>query len=135
VDKTMRIVTVIGILGIFVWAEATASAQPPSAPPPRQRGNRGLANVNALAARMMTLDTDGDGRISRKELTDERLHSLFERADTDDDGMLSREEITDCFTKELAVAERAQRSRPPGGRGGFGPPPDGRPPGGPRPAE
>jgi hypothetical protein len=81
------------------------------------------AGADDLVARMMAFDKDGDGKLTRSEVTDERLHRLFDRADADKDGSVTKAELTALAAKEQASFR---------GAGGFGPP-DGRPggPGGP----
>ena len=93
--------------------------------------SRPLADVESLVARMMTLDADHDGQLSQAEVKDSRLQSLFQHADANQDGVLSRAELTAYFTPQLAAAKEAQANRPPGGPGGFGPPPGRGGPGGP----
>ena len=39
------------------------------------------ATADGLVARMMAFDKDGDGKLTKSEVTDERLHRLFDRAD------------------------------------------------------
>jgi Spy/CpxP family protein refolding chaperone len=91
------------------------------------------ATVEEMVARMMTLDKNMDGKLTKDEVTDSRLQSLFERADTDMDGVLTKEELTAFFTKEVA-ALNAQGGGPagggPGGPGGQGGPGRGGPGGG-----
>jgi hypothetical protein len=71
---------------------------------------------------MLTFDKNKDGKLTKEELTEKRLHGLFERADADKDGTVTRGELTALAAREM-VNQR-------GGRGGFGPPGFG-PPGGP----
>src|SRR5208337_812788 len=79
--------------------------------------------------RMMAFDKDGDGKLTKSEVTDERLHRLFDRADVDKDGTVTRAELTALEAKESASFR--------GGPGGFGPPggPGGPMMGPPRPGE
>ena len=44
------------------------------------------AGADDLVARMMAFDENKDGKLTRTEVTDERLHRLFDRADTDRTG-------------------------------------------------
>lgn len=69
----------------------------------------------------MAFDKDGDGKLTRSEVTDERLRRLFDRADADKDGSVTKAELTALAAKEKASFR--------GGPGGFGPPGGG--PGGP----
>ena len=84
--------------------------------------------------RMMVFDADKDGMLTKVEITDARLHRLFDRSDANKDGIVTKEELA-----SLAVKEQSNESGggPPGfggGPPGFGPrgggPPGGGPPGG-----
>jgi hypothetical protein len=86
---------------------------------------------------MMAFDKDHDGSLSKSEVTDERLHRLFDRADADKNGTVTKAELTALVEREHAD----DRDGPPGGGPGFGGPPGfAGPPGGgpggpPRPGE
>ncbi len=68
----------------------------------------------------MAFDKNKDGKLTRSEITDQRLLGLFNRADTNKDGVVTREELT-------ALAAKMEADGGPGGPGG----PGGRGPGGP----
>src|SRR3954468_21208807 len=101
-----------------------AGAQPPD----RERGGaRAPADdVNGFVARMMAFDNNKDGKLTRDEITDERLLRLFDRADANKDGVVTKEELTALFEKE-GRATTGSRGGPQDGPSGFG----GRGPGGP----
>jgi hypothetical protein len=119
----------------LVLAVSFSTAQPPDGGkggkgPKGMKGDKGdkggpggpggggkSATVEEMVARMMTLDKNMDGKLTKDEVTDSRLQSLFERADTDKDGVLTKEELTAFFTKE-AAALNAQGGGGPGGPGG-----------------
>ncbi len=91
---------------------------------------------------MMAFDADKDGRLTREEVTDERLLGLFARADADKDGIVTKAELIALGEKEHSEDQGGPFGGggpgfgPPGGGGGpgFGPPGGG--PGGPsRPGE
>ena len=90
------------------------------------------ATADGLVARMMAYDKDGDGKLTKSEVTDERLHRLLDRADVDKDGAVTKAELTALEAKESASFRRG-----PDGPGGFGPPggPGGAMMGPPRPGE
>src|SRR5271157_338808 len=71
------------------------------------------ATADGLVARMMVFDKDGDGKLTKSEVTDERLHRLFDRADADKDGSVTKAELTALEARESASFR--------GGPGGFGP--------------
>jgi hypothetical protein len=75
--------------------------------------------VNELVDRMMAFDKDGDGKLTKDEVTDERLHRLFDQADANKDGVVTRDELSALATQLQAQAGQG------GGRGGPGGPPDG----------
>ena len=76
-----------------------------------------------LVVKMMALDKDKDGLLTKDEVTDERLLKLFERADKNKDDKVTKDELI-----AMLVAEGA------GGRpGGDRPGPGGDRPGGNRP--
>jgi hypothetical protein len=81
-----------------------------------------------MTDRMMAFDKNHDGKLTRDEISDERLLALFDRADVNHDGVVTREELDALYAKE-----GGQQGRGPGGpgggpggrgggRGGFGPP-------------
>lgn len=64
--------------------------------PGGERANRGgrQAGPAQLTSRLMRVDTDGDGRLSREELASTRFAAAFDTADANGDGYLTPEEIT-----------------------------------------
>lgn len=81
---------------------------------------------STLVKHMLSFDKNGDGKLTKDEITDERFVRLFEQADANHDGTVTRDELT-------ALAGKLEAEVPAGGRGGPGGPPDGfdRGPGGP----
>ncbi len=106
------------MFGTFVAAAATAAGQPPDDGP---RPDAGSSTANTVA-RMMRFDKNKDGKLTRAEVTDQRLRRLFDRADTDKDGTVTRAELT---TLASAFQDRQAQGPP-----GFGPPDGFPPPGG-----
>jgi len=82
---------------------------------------------------MMKFDKNNDGKLTKAEVTDQRLRRLFDRADADKDGIVTKAELT-------TLASQFQ-DREADGPPGFGPPGGFPPPGGgmmggpPRPGE
>jgi EF hand len=101
---------------ILVGASFT-SAQPPG---PGQEVYSQSATGGDLVTRMMEFDKDKDGKLTKSEVTDNRLHRLFARADANNDGTVTKAELASMAKKE----ESSSRGR----TFGFGPP--GGPPGG-----
>jgi Spy/CpxP family protein refolding chaperone len=99
-------------------------------------GGRG-GGADDTVARMMSFDANHDGKLTRAEVTDDRLVRLFDRSDANKDGTVTKEELAAETTRENAKGG--------GGFGGGGPfggpggPRGGGPPGGfmgmPRPGE
>jgi EF hand len=108
----------IGTSALLVGAALTAAQGPGRGDP---RGEQRSPEPDDLVTRMMEFDKDKDGKLTKAEVTDERLHRLVERADVDKDGIVTKEELT-------ALAAREQPTNR-GGGPGFGPPGGG--PGGP----
>jgi hypothetical protein len=81
---------------------------------------------------MLEFDKDQDGKLTNDEITDPRLHRLFDQADADKDGIVTNKILTS--DQQAQLKEMRQRGPggfgPPGGGrpGGFGPPGEGPPP-------
>ncbi len=78
--------------------------------------NQGIAD--ALVTRMMAFDKDGDGKLTKAEVIDDRLHRLFDRADADKDGTVTKAELTALAAKDAASFRGPGGFGPPGGFGG-----------------
>ena len=101
----------------------------------RDASSKGAGN-DGLVSRLLAFDANQDGKLTKEEVTDERLQRLFARADADHDGVVTKQELTALAAREPAGGRGGFGG--PGGPGGFGPPPGG--PGGfrmgpPRPGE
>jgi hypothetical protein len=106
------------ISGMMAMATFTA-AQPPGGKGDKGgKGDSKTMSVDELVAVMMAFDKNKDGKLTKDEITDERLHRLFDRADANKDGVVTKEELTALFTKELA-AMGSDGPGGPGGKGGF----------------
>jgi hypothetical protein len=118
--KRIKIFLSCGILATATLAGYIAIAQGPG-----RRDNDGPSGDDTVTL-MMEFDANKDGKLTKEEVTDERLTRLFARADADKDGTVTKAELT-----ALVAAEPARRGGPGGfGPGGFGGPPGGGPPGG-----
>jgi hypothetical protein len=98
------------VLGIASWA----TAQAPNAP------KQDFAN-SSIVVKMMAFNKKNDGKLTKDEVTDARLHRLFDMADANKDGIVTKEEL-------IAVAAKLAVEPPPGGPKGFGPKGKGPPP-------
>ena len=113
----MRTLTVTGLIvtgGLLIAASLAVAQRPGGGPRP--------SDADDLVARMMEFDKDQDRKLTRAEVTDERLHRLFDRADADKDGVVTREELTALAAREAAERPRRPSPRRPGRPDGMGPP-------------
>ncbi len=83
----MRTLTAMILGGGFLLAASFAAAQRPGGGPDAPPN---AAGADDLVARMMAFDKDKDGKLTRSEVTDERLVRLFDRADADKTGRSRR---------------------------------------------
>ena len=103
----------IGMIVVLGAAALSALAQGPG------RGTLSKsADADDLVARMMAFDKDKDGKLTRAEITDDRLVRLFDRADADKNGEVTKEELAAIAAKEHSDVPDFDG---PGGPGG--PPP------------
>ncbi|GAA4430892.1 EF-hand domain-containing protein [Bremerella cremea] len=99
-------------------AFATANAQGREGGGPRgpREGQRGGGerqfNPEVMIERIMGLDKDGDGKITKEEAGESRAAGMIERADADKDGAVTKEELTKMFERGPG-----DRQGPPRGEG------------------
>lgn len=86
------------------------------------------ADAADLVKRMMAFDKNTDGKLTKEEISDDRLLNLFARADADKDGAVTPAELTKLGEDEHSGRPDFDAGPPPGGPGGRRGP---RPPGGP----
>lgn len=101
-----------------------ATAQPPErrGEDPGKQKNKDYSSA-PIVVRMMAFDKNGDGKLTKDEVTDERLHRLFERADTNKDGVVTKEELMALAAiMESEASQAGGRGGPGDGPGGFGGP-------------
>jgi EF hand len=131
----MRILTGLILTVGFLVAASLGVAQR-QAPAPERRPT--ATDGDDLVVRMMEFDTDKDGNLTKVEITDARLHRLFDRADANKDGIVTKEELASLAAKEQPNKPRGGAPGFGGGPSGFGPrggPPGGFTMGGGRPGE
>ena len=119
---------------LLSWAAAQPPAGRPADDAPKDKA-KDYSNA-PLVVRMMAFDKKKDGKLTRDEVTDERLQRLFDQADANKDGVVTKEELMALAAKldaEVGPRGRGPDDRGPGDRGPGGPPggPDDRGPGGP----
>src|SRR5947209_2188715 len=115
-------------LGLGVPATAGAAEQPKEKPaePPKATSRAGAASspaVDAFVAKMLAFDKKKDGKLTRDEITDERLLRLFDQADANKDGVVTKEELMALAAKLDADSGPAGDRGGPPGPGRDGPPP------------
>jgi hypothetical protein len=113
------------ITGVLATVAITVAQPPPGKDPGKKqkKGDKGGGRASDnpdLVTYLMSFDKDKDGKLTKEELTDARLHRLFDRADTDKKGFVTRQQL------EALAAKMAAEDGGPGGPGGpkgkFGPP-------------
>jgi hypothetical protein len=91
----------------------------------KQGGGQGQMDSTAMVQKIMAFDKNGDGKLTRDEVTDQRLISLLTRADTNADGSVTKEELTTLFQNEsqgnMGGGKGGQGKGGPGGQGKGGP--------------
>src|SRR5579863_8136856 len=68
---------------------------------------------SSIVKRMMAFNKKNDGKLTKEEVTDPRLHRLFDLADANKDGVVTKEELT-------ALAAKMDAEYGQGGDKGFG---------------
>jgi len=97
---------------LFVALSMTQAQQGTSG---KKGGSRSAETAADFVNRLMSFNKAKDGKLTKEELTDKRLHALFDRADTDKDGVVTKKELEALFARETTA----------GGDGDFGPGGDG----------
>jgi hypothetical protein len=127
----MRVRFVALLVSGLVFAVSPALAQRPGE---EDKPAASSSAAEALVSRLMKFDKNKDGKLSKDEITDERLLPLFERADANHDGVVTADELKALQAKEgadLGFGRRAGRGRRDGETADNGPPGERRgPPGG-----
>ena len=101
----------ITAVAIFAFAASFSEAQPGGGK--KEKGGKGTTeSVEDFVKKLLAFNKAKDGKLTKTELTDPRLHALFDRADANKDGVVTREELEALFAKESAAG---------GGPGGDGP--------------
>lgn len=121
----MRAIALVLFAGALLGAASLTSAQPQPGGKDKKGGKGGgTVTVEGMVARVFAYDANKDGKLTKEELTDGRLHALFERADANKDGFVTKDELAALLTKEMAPSASG------GSGGGFGPGGPGGPGGG-----
>src|SRR5262245_40723990 len=80
-----------------------AFAQPPGGKPvdAPAKDKKDYSN-SPIVVKMMAFNKKKDGKLTKDEVTDERLHRLFELADANKDGVVTKEELMALAAKQEA---------------------------------
>src|SRR5260370_27556265 len=95
--KAMRILHGTVLVGGLLLVVSLVAAQPPAGD---SRKTANSSEAERFVARMMALNKNQDGKLTKDEVTDTRLHRLFDRADANKDGVVTKEELLALFAKE-----------------------------------
>ncbi len=128
--KLVRIVPA-AVLAVAFLSQATA--QPPAGKPKEEPAPEKTKDYSdsPIVTKMLAFNKKQDGKLTKDEVTDERLHRLFDQADANKDGVVTKEELMALAAKlEVEGAQGGGRGGPGGGPGGPGGGPGG-PGGGP----
>src|SRR5437879_5512100 len=99
-----RVPQFLFLILVFGLTVSLRAAQPPKDEPKKEQPKEApsQAQIDAFVARLMAFDKNKDGKLTKDEITDERLQRLFDRIDTNKKGVITKEEIVAFATKELA---------------------------------
>jgi hypothetical protein len=90
-------VTLTTFAGILLIAAALTDVQ---AQPPGGKGGGSTETVDEFVAKLMAFNKAKNGKLTKEELIDTRLHALFDRADINKDGVVTRAELEALFQRE-----------------------------------
>ena len=99
----------------FVLGAAFLTAQSPGEKQPQGQAKQNQKDFSesSIVKRMMAFNKTEDGKLTKEQVTDPRLHRLFDLADANKDGIVTREEL-------MALAARMDVEYGQGGPGGKG---------------
>ncbi len=113
-----KIVPILAFALMACWAAHMAAQQTESLPQvPGKQAQKDYSD-SSIVTRLMAFNKKKDGKLTKDEVTDARLHRLFEQADTNQDGVVTREELMALAAK--MDQEFGQAGDGAGGKGGPG---------------
>lgn len=98
--------------------------QRPGGPGGQRPGGPGGGNI---VQRIMGMDKNNDGKVTKDEMPEQMRQRILERADTNKDGAIDKQEA-EKMAEQIRARGGGGRGGQGGGRGGQGGPPGGRPP-------
>jgi len=110
------------VLALAVMSCAVAQ-QPPAKPADEVTKDKKKDYSDSLiVTKMMAFNKKNDGKLTKDEVTDARLHRLFDLADANKDGVVTKEELMALEAKlEAEIGQGGGPGGPGGGPGGRGP--------------
>src|SRR5271165_7076431 len=84
-------------LGLIVVASACLAQQAEREPPSAKQ-----SSVDPIVNRLLAFDKNNDGKLTKDEIGDVRLHRLFDRADANKEGVVTKEELVALATEMVA---------------------------------
>jgi len=114
--KKLIAIALMLALGGAITVMSLATAQPPDRKTAKDsdKAKDRDWSTHPIVKRMMAFDKNKDGKLTKDEVTDTRLHRLFDRADKNKDGVVTKDELI-ALAREMDSAAGDE-----GGRGGFG---------------
>jgi hypothetical protein len=116
----MRLVTGSLLVIVMLSAAALVSAQQGDKKKGDKADKADKSGADAFVAKLMAFNKKKDGKLTKEELTDERLHRLFDRADANKDGVVTKEELVALYEKEFAQGGGPGKGGPDKGGKGKG---------------
>src|SRR5438105_850194 len=106
-----KLVLILAVFSGLALLLMQAAAQPPGG----KAGKDKAKNIDAssIVTALMAFDKDKTGKVTKAQVTDVRLHRLFDQADVNKDGVVTREELI-----ALAAKLEAEVAQEGGGKGG-----------------
>src|SRR4051812_41417326 len=93
------------LAALCIAAEQQQNLPSQPSPPeerPRPRAGGPDRSPEQAVERLMAMDANKDGVLTKDEVDDPRLNRVLERADADKDGKVTKEELTALLAKEGA---------------------------------
>ncbi len=88
-----------GLLALFCLVVPDGAAQPNG-----KKGVKGgpvrTETVEEFVSKLMAFNKAKDGKLTKEEMTDRRLHGLLDRADAKKQGFVTRVDLEALFTRE-----------------------------------
>ena len=90
------LLVMVGFLAFACIVASIGEAQPAG-----KKGGKGSnETVDEFVIKLMAFNKAKDGKLTKTELFDTRLHALFDRADTKKNGYVTRAELEVLFARE-----------------------------------